>query len=378
MSKVFPISNILPKIISYKLARSGLIKPLTPVTITYSVTNMCQSRCKTCYIWNLYRHKPDLKKKELSLDEIEKIFKSIGHIYFFNISGGEPYLRKDLPEIINLACKYLKPAIIHIPTNALSPNLIEKNTRKILTIMKANNLKIPLTIKPSLDGIGKKHDKIRGIPGNFKKVLETLKRLKTLQKEYPNLDVGIGTVISTYNVNEIKEVVDYSKKLNIDSYINEIAEIRSEMFNANKNITPSADDYKKAINIFSKATKNQLKTKKPLTKVTQAFRLVYYDLVVKVLREKKQVIPCYATLTNAHINPYGEVWPCCILGYEKPIGDLRKVNYNFKEVWYSKKADAIRDYIKNGKCYCPLANQYYSNILCNYKSMLKVLRNMLF
>ncbi len=376
MSKVFPIQKMLLKIAGYNLARSGLIKPLMPLTVTYSVTNMCQSRCKTCNLWELYKHKPHLKKNELTLDEIEKIFKSMGHIYFFNISGGEPYLRKDLPEIVDLACKYLKPGVIHIPTNALTPDLIEKNTRKILDVIKANKLNIPLTIKPSFDGIGKEHDKIRGIKGNFKKLLETIKRLKALQKEYPNLDVGVGTVISVYNINKIKEISDYVEKLNVDSYINEIAERRSELFTLNRDITPSAKDYEEAINIFSKAIKKELKTKKRLTRITQAFRLLYYKIVVRILKEKRQVIPCYAGLTNAHINPYGEVWPCCILGYEKPMGDLRKVNYDFKKIWYSKKADSVRNYIKKGRCYCPLANQAYSNILCDIPSMIKVIRNM--
>jgi len=376
MSKVFPISQIIPKIIGYKLSRWNLIKPHMPLTITYSITNVCQSRCKTCNLWELYQNKPKLRKKELTLDEIEKIFKSMGHIYFFNISGGEPYLRTDIPEIVNLACKYLKPGVIHIPTNAIAPELIEKQTRKILDIMKTNKANIPLTIKPSFDGIGKEHDKIRGIKGNFKKLLETIKRLKSLQKEYPNLDVGVGTVISVYNIDKIKEISDYAKKLNVDSYINEIAEQRSELFTLNRNITPSAKKYEEAINTFSKAIKKELKTKKRLTRITQAFRLVYYRIVVRILKEKRQVIPCYGGLTNAHINPYGEIWPCCVLGYEKPMGSLRKVNYNFKKIWHSKQANKVRKHIKQGKCYCPLANQAYGNILCSPSSMIKVIKNM--
>ena len=370
--------ELLPKIVGYKLSRLSLIKPPMPIVITYSVTNMCQSRCKTCFIWQSYMKHPTLKKKELTFREIEKIFKSIGHLYFFNISGGEPFLRKDLVKIVELACKYLTPKIIHTPTNALMPEVIEKETKKIMEIIKKNKLKTVFTIKPSFDGIGAKHDEIRGVKGNFKKVLETLKRLKKLQKDYPNLDVGLGTVISKFNVKEIKEIVDYAKKLSVDSYINEIGEQRSELFNTDMDITPSADDYEKAIKYFSAKIKQGFKTNKKLTKSTKAFRLVYYDLVSKILRKKKQVILCYAGLTNAHINPYGEVWPCCILGYKKPMGDLRKVNYDFKKVWYSKRADEVRNYIQNGKCYCPLANQAYSNILCNFKSMLEVLRNMLF
>ena len=121
-----------------------------------------------------------------------------------------------------------------------------------------------------------------------------------------------------------------------------------------------------------------MKKMKPLSRVTQAFRQVYYDLVVRTLKEKRQIIPCFGGLTNVQLNPYGDVWPCCVLGYGKSMGNLRDVNYDFKKIWYSKEAARVRDHIKKGRCHCPLANQYYSNILCNYYSMLKVIKNMFF
>lgn len=369
------IIELVPKMIECILNRIGLIRTPMPLTITYSVTNMCQSRCKTCYIWKVYLNDRKKRQEELKIQEIEKIFKSIGHIYFFNISGGEPFLRKDLPEIVELACKYLKPGVIHVPTNGIASKVIEKKTKKILETMKNNDCNIPFTIKPSFDAVGKKHDEIRGVKGNFKKVIETVKRLKKLQRIYGNLDVGLGTVISKFNIdiNTLKDVSDYAKKLDVDSYINEIAEQRSELFTLDKDITPSSEDYKRAINYFK-----NFKTKKKLSKYTQAFRIVYYDLVVRILKERRQVIPCYAGISNAHISPYGDVWPCCVLGYNKSMGNLKDMNYDFKKIWYSKKANEIRKYIRKKKCYCPLANQAYSNILMNPVSMIKVLKIILF
>ena len=365
------------KVIRYKLSRIGFCRTPIPITLTYSITNMCQSRCKTCNIWRLYIDNPELKGKELRIDEIEKIFQSIGHLFFFNISGGEPYLRKDLVEIVDLACKYLKPGVIHKHTNELAPKLIEKKTIEILEVMKENKHEVPFTIKPSFDGIGKKHDEIRGIEGNFEKVLETVERLKEISKEYPNLYVNLGTVISNFNFDEIIEISDYVHKLDVDSYINEIAEQRSELFTLNEPITPPVEKYEQAIEYFSKEIRKDLKSKSKLSRHTQSFRLIYYDIVIRTLREQRQIIPCYAGISNVHINPYGDVWPCCILGYEKPIGNLKDSNYDFKKIWYSKQADEVRKYIKDGNCHCPLANQAYSNILCDVKSMLKVLKNII-
>lgn len=365
------------KVGKYKLSRHGLIKAPMPVTLTYSITNMCQSHCKTCNLWKVYVDNPELKKNELKIDEIGKIFQSMGHLFFFNISGGEPYLRKDLVEIVDLACKYLSPGVMHTPTNALAPKLIEKRTIEILEVMKENRHEVPFTIKPSFDGIGQKHDDIRGVNGNFEKVLDTVTRLKAIQKDYPNLQVNLGTVISNFNVDDIVEISDYAHKLDVDSYINEIAEQRSELFTLNEPITPTAKKYEQAIEYFSSEIQGDIKSKSKLSRYTQSFRLVYYDIVVQTLREKRQVLPCYAGISNVQINPYGEVWPCCILGYDKPMGDLREANYDFKRVWQSRQANEVRKHIKDGNCYCPLANQAYSNILCDFRSMFKVFKNII-
>ena len=105
---------------------------------------------------------------ESANQEIEKIFRSWGHVYFFNIIGGEPFLRKDLPEIVDLACKYLTPSVMHTPTNGINPDLIERQTVKIMEIINKYNPKVPFTIKPSFDNLFEKHDEIRGVKGNFK------------------------------------------------------------------------------------------------------------------------------------------------------------------------------------------------------------------
>lgn len=367
--------EILPKIIHYRLLRLGLISPGTPLNFTFSVTNVCQSRCRTCAIWKLYRDNPAKKNEELTIDEIEKIFRSLGHVYIFNISGGEPFLRPELPEIIKLACEYLKPSIIHLPTNAIAPDQIETKTRDILRVIHDINPAIQLTIKPSLDHINEKHDDIRGVKGNFEKVLAVFRRLKDFHKHYDNLHVELGTIISSWNVNDIDEIAGFVAGLNPDSYRNEIAEQRSEMFNREDPVTPGPEEYQKAVNLFIRQLRSQKKNRAFFQKINNAFRLVYYDLAIRILREQRQVIACYAGISNAHMSPYGDIWPCCTLGYEKSMGNLREFDYNFKALWNSRRAREVRDYIRNKNCNCPLANQTYSNILMHFPSLLKVMKN---
>lgn len=371
------LRDILPRVVGYRLARAGLIAPPRPMTLTFSVTNRCQSRCLTCQIWRLYRDQPQRVAEELRLDEIAAIFRSLGYTFFFNISGGEPYLRDDLPEIVGLALRYLQPRVVHIPTNGLAPERIEAATRRILEQIANLPRPIPLTVKPSLDGIGEEQDRIRGVPGNFARTLETLDCLKHLRATYPNLHVEVGTVVSTANMDRLDEIAAFVHGLGVESYRNEIAEQRAEFFNRGDPITPSAEQYRALMARFAARIRAETGSKRSLAQLTESLRLVYYDVAVRILAEGRQVLPCYAGLSNVHINPYGQVWACCVLGYERPMGELREAGLDFGRVWHSAQAGEVRRFIHAGGCACPLANQAYSNILCDPPSTLRAVSHVL-
>jgi MoaA/NifB/PqqE/SkfB family radical SAM enzyme len=369
------MKEIIPKIVHYRLARLGLVSPGMPLNFTFSVTNVCQSKCRTCNIWEIYKKNPEKRQEELKIEEIERIFRSMGHVYIFNVSGGEPFLRPDIVGIIELACKYLTPGVIHIPTNAIA---IDKTEILVVEILKSVQDIAPstqVTIKPSLDHIGEKHDDIRGVKGNFNKVMTLFNRLKEIQLEYPNLHAELGTVISLWNVEDVEEIASFVTGLGVDSYRNEIAEQRSEMFNMGNAITPSPEEYENAINLFISHVKTSMRDRKSFQKTTNAFRLVYYDLAIRILKQKTQVITCYAGISNVHMSPYGDVWACCTLGYEKSMGNIRDYGYDFQTIWNGEQAKKVREYIRKGNCHCPLANQAYSNILLHGPSLLNVIRN---
>lgn len=369
------ILNLIPRVIHFKLYRTIGRPKAMPISVTISVTNMCNSRCKTCFIWELYRKHPELREKEFKTEEFEETFKSIGKgLLWATLSGGEPYLRPDLPEICEALCQHCKPLFVNIPSNALLPKITEDQTKKILE--RCNDVK--LIVNLSLDGVGPKHDEIRGVPGNFQSFLDTYQRLKRLKTEFPGLEVGIHSVISKYNVDDLLDVYEYVKRLDPDSYITEVAEQRTELFTTHKDITPNPDAYASFVKELStRIRKDFLRSKKSTPKHIQALRLLYYQIAAEELRENRQVIPCYAGYASSQITPYGDIWPCCVLGYSKPMGNLRGVDYDFKKIWFSKKADEIRKYIKEKNCACPLANAHYTNMLCSFTSIMKVVRNLI-
>lgn len=382
------VTKIASRLMKYKLARAGLIKPPLPLFLNFSITNRCQSRCTTCNIWKLYKEKPQLRKKEFQLWEIEKIFNSMGYIYTLAICGGEPFLRKDLPEIGRLANKYLKPDVIHSPTNCLAPKKIEDG---VLGLLQNINKNTALTIKLSIDGVGKVHDKIRGVKGNFKKVLETHDRLIEIRKTNPNLYVDAGATISINNLEHLKELNKYvNKNLRLDNFLYEIADTRAELFNVNlkfkenvnkefKNmmndlkITPKGKEYSQVVDFLCKRTIEEMKKVRRLSKIIQAFRLVYYKRSAKVMTNRKRYVPCYAGISNAHINPWGGLWICNVQAFKKEIGNLRDYNYNFKKIWCSKEANKIRGWVKGNHCFCPLAGQGFLDTILTPKELLKAL-----
>lgn len=371
MKKSDLFTKIAPYLFDYKMNRWFGRKIFQPMTLTYSVTAACQSRCKTCQIGAMFCQDPNRSEKDLTVKEIEKIFKTMKPVYFFNMSGGEPFMRKDLPEIVALACRYLKPHVIHTPTNAILSDRIVENTEKIIKIVREYNPKVPFTVKPSIDGIGDKHDEIRGVKGNFKCLLKTIDGLKDLEEKYDNFHLELGTVISNFNINDLDEIEDFVHSLGVESYRNEVAECRTEFFNLQDPITPPADVYQRLIKDFARKVEENIGKKKKLARTTEAMRVVYYDLAGKILAENRQIIPCYAGISNVHINYDGGVWPCCVLGYDQEMGNLRDYNYDFQKLWHSDKAYAVRKYIKDNNCACPLANQAYSNELMHLPTLIK-------
>ena len=343
--------QLIPKIPAYQMFRQFGLPKLLPLNLTVSLTYRCNSRCSTC---NIY----EKKTKEFTLEEYERTFRSIGHgPYWFTMSGGEPFLRKDIVDICKSAYDNCKPKIINIPTNGILCNIIPERVDQIVR----NSPEAEIIINLSFDEIGERHDKIRNVEGNFKKAKQTFDDLKRLK--YSNLTIGIHSVISRFNVKNFQEIYKELNRMNPDSYITEIAEERVELGNVGREITPREEDYVKAIDFLSARIKERKYN--GISGITQAFRIQYYELVKKILREKKQVLPCYAGFLSAQIAPDGDVWACCIKA--ESMGNLRQVNYEFSKIWFSSEAQRIREKIKKKTCYCPLANASYTNMLVSYK-----------
>ncbi|NLW19188.1 MAG: radical SAM protein [Candidatus Cloacimonetes bacterium] len=327
-----------------------------PVSYTVSLLYSCNSRCSTCNVWKK-------KARNFTVEEYAKTFKKIGHApYWVTFSGGEPFLRRDISEIVSAIYKASRPRIINIPTNGILTSAIVEKTADIARACP----KSQIIINISIDGLDAQHDQIRNVPGNYKKAISTFHRLKALK--IPNLAVGIHTVISKFNVENFPAIASGLMRLEPDSYITEIAEERVELDTMGMQITPSLVEYKSAIDYLIHSIKNS--RYKGMNKITMAFRIEYYNLVKRIMRDERQVLPCYSGVASVQISPDGDLWSCCVKA--RPLGNLRKSNYNFRKIWFDHEAELERRSIHKKECWCPLANAAYTNMLMDFPTLVRV------
>ncbi len=349
--------GVLTRIPLFKTYRRFGWPQMLPINITLSPSPKCNSRCLTCNIWMK-------REDELTIEEWDKVLASLGTApYWFTISGGEPLMYPHVVELAKLAYKHCQPGIINIPTNSIL-NSGPERVREILESCPESQLIINL----SLDGVGEKHDFIRGVAGNFEKFEERLAQYLALREEFPNFVVGIHSVVSVFSVGHLDELIAYADKSGADQFITEIAEPRVELDTIGLPITPSAEQYAEAIDRLIAYVNS--KRYRGVARITEAFRVEYYRLVKKILDKQEQVIDCYAGWASAQIYANGTVWPCCVRADD--LGNLRDYDYDFSAIWFGDKIKHVRESIANKECYCPLANASYTNMLMDVPTVTRV------
>jgi MoaA/NifB/PqqE/SkfB family radical SAM enzyme len=350
------VKSVLGRIPAFQLGRR-LGRPLVlPASLTVNVLYACNSRCKTCFIY-------ENRAKVLNVEEYERLFRSVGKAArWVTITGGEPFLRPDLLEIAGSVSRNCRPAVVNIPTNGTFPDRVER----VVESMAASVAPGSLIINLSIDEVEHAHDELRRFEGNWELAMQTAGVLKELKRRHPNLVFGINTVVSRFNEHRIHQIAERVEKIAPDSYVAEVAGQRVELGTSRAGITPSTDGVLAAIGVLRARSRRTLRL---IEALVASLREEYYHVLERYTLERRQILPCYAGITSAHVMPEGKVWACCVLGEE--LGDLRQTDYDFPTIWYGAAARAIRERIKRERCACTLSNQSYLNVLVDPRSLLR-------
>jgi MoaA/NifB/PqqE/SkfB family radical SAM enzyme len=321
---------------------------LLPVNVVISTNFRCNFKCLTC---NVYER----KVKELDAEEWGRVFASMGRApTWMTFSGGEPFLRGDLPDIILSAIRHCEPAVVNIPTNGWFTDRIVRGVEKICTGSPDTQLVINLSIDHH---VPERHDVIRGAEGSYTRLMDTLAGLRALN--LANLTVGVHTVVSNENEDDFPDVARGLSKLGADSYIAEPAEERVELQTLGTGITPGSSNFGRAAAAVLEA---EQAASGAVARMARTIRNEYYARVTRFLDGDATAMPvCHAGFLSVHIGADGDVWSCCVLA--RSFGNLRDSGLDFRKVWFSPEAEEFRTWMRERRCACPLANAAYTNLL---------------
>ncbi len=170
-------------------------------TVVFFVTSVCNEKCRHCFYWEELNQRGDL-----TLPQIERISATMPRITDLWLSGGEPFMRKDLPEILELFYRNNEIEWVNLPTNGMFRERIHEWLDRVLS--RCQNLHVDLNI--SMDGFERTHEKIRGLPGCFRKTLEALRSLPPLVRKYRSqLRVNMNTCVNADNLDEVIEFMKF-------------------------------------------------------------------------------------------------------------------------------------------------------------------------
>jgi Fe-coproporphyrin III synthase len=281
--------------------------------VVIAVTEKCNARCRMCNIW-----KKDDTKNELKSSDFLYLPKNLTNI---NISGGEPFLRSDLPEIVENIKKRCKSAGIIISTNGFATKSIV-NTMKSLIEIDSN-----IGVVVSVDGVGENHDKIRGVLGGFKQLLNTVRELKSM-----GVKVKIAFTIADYNYTDLRNVYNLSLDSEIEMSL-ALVHSSENYFNIENDVM-CKDDIRKSLDWLMRKELSSNNPKKWLR--------AYFTHGLKVFLDTgMRILPDYSGEGSAFISSNGDIYPSDV--NNNKIGKLDSKNGFFVDD--RKKKDKVSSWM---------------------------------
>lgn len=322
----------------------------------FYATNRCNFRCNFCF-YNEEITKGQ-KNDELSLEEIEKIARTTGPLLQLSITGGEPFLRKELAEIVHTFVRHTNPWFITIPTNASMPDRMVEFLEQVLPA----HPNIDFRIVFSIEGIGDEHDDIRSTPGSYNKIIESHDALTKMRERYNNLVLDANSVLTARSEDTLKDTLSYlDQNFSFDNL--SITFARGEISDESLKQT-SREKYEEINQFLEELIRN--KESRFLYPVWRGVRDVSRQNLIRTVFDDKFVTPCVAARKIIVISETGDVLPCEVLG--RSMGNLRDYDFDLKKLMASSENNELRKWIVDSKCKCSFECALTANVAWNIKS----------
>lgn len=274
---------------------------------TVIVTYRCNARCSMCSRYKA----PSKPEEELSLETIAKL----PEMYFTNITGGEPFIRTDLKEIVRALSK--KSDRIVISTNGFF-------TDRIIDLCK----EFPnVGIRISIEGLEQTNNAIRGLPDGFNRGYTTLKTLRQMGMK----DVGFGMTVQDCNAADLVPLYELADELDMEFATATLH--NSFYFVENKNII---HDRPMVAGHFEQLINRMLRSSSP----KKWMRAYFNHGLINYMYGQKRLLKCDMSFDTFFIDPYGDVMPCNGTKDKQVIGNLNEQSW--EALWNSDRAEEVR------------------------------------
>lgn len=278
---------------------------------TVILTYRCNARCTMCSRYKA----PTRPEEELTVETVRKL----PRMYFTNVTGGEPFLREDLAEVIRELRK--KSDRIVISSNGFFTDRITALFREFPDV----------GIRVSIEGLEDTNNAIRGLPDGFNRAMDTLKQLK----EMGIADIGMAMTVQDANAADLLPLYRLAEELGMEfataAVHNSFYFVRRDNRICDK--AGTAVQLETLVNAL-------LKSRNP----KNWFRAYFNHGLIHYVYGQKRLLPCDMSFDTFFIDPYGDVMPCNGTEEKLVMGNLNRQTW--EELWHSPQAEDVRQQVR--------------------------------
>src|SRR4030067_2618494 len=286
-----------------------------PREICLILTYRCNAKCNMCNVW----HHPTKPSDEITVKDIDKLPSGLR---FINITGGEPFIRQDINEVIGVVRKKTKRVVIS--TNGFFTDRIIKLCEKYPDV----------GIRISIEGLQKNNDAIRGIPDGFDRGLRTLLTLRKMGIK----DIGFGMTVQDMNCGDLVPLYDLSNALGYEFATATLH--NSHYFHKWDNEIKDKETVNRE---FSRLIVGLLKS----NSVKKWFMAYFNYGLMNYINGGERLLKCEMGSEACFIDPSGDVLPCNGMNSKMPMGNIREPP--FDEIWKGRQAGDVRKAVDTRK-----------------------------
>lgn len=320
-------------------------------TVILFVTSRCNAFCQTCFY-----HAELNRPGDMTFEQLKRVSETMPAITDLWLSGGEPTLRRDVTEIIDTFVHHNGVQRLIIPTNAL----VKSRVCEIVSHALSRHTSLDLYLNVALDGYGQTHDRIRGVPGNWLKTLDSIRALYPLKERYGDrFRLNVNTVVCSENYTEIEKLSDYLwKNFRLDGHYFNIVRGETKVGDEIKAIPPEVlpEMYRSAARLTKRYAMRMFEADDTARRFVKT--LAYVGTITTHYRTQHEnfqqptpwPFPCTAGETIAVIDYNGDVRACEL---RQKFATLADYDYDFNQLWSAQaRADELKAIDGGAACWC--------------------------